>query len=62
MMKMDKVVARCFYRYCAGLQVNVLDIGKVFAFGRLQLAKGVSGEALGKAMREYVGRLAEKAE
>lgn len=42
---LDKQIERIFYTRCAGVQLNVLDIGKVFAAGRAAAATGADLEA-----------------
>jgi len=36
----DKAVEAAYYRTCRGVQIDVMDIGKVFAAGRQALAAG----------------------
>jgi len=36
----DKLIETTFYRVASGVQINVMDIGKVFAAGRAALAEG----------------------
>lgn len=43
--KLDKQIEQIFYAHCSGIQINVLDIGKVFAAGRAAAAAGESIEA-----------------
>jgi hypothetical protein len=42
---LDTQIERIFYANCSGIQLNVLDIGKVFAAGRAAADKGESIEA-----------------
>lgn len=56
----DAYVERAYYRYCQGVQVNVMDIGKIFAHGRTLLATCDSLEKLGAELRAYVDTLAVK--
>jgi len=50
----DKIVERAYYATCSGIQINVLDIGKVFAFGRLKLDAGEDFDALKSSVHNYV--------
>lgn len=36
----DTLIERAYYRVAQGVQINVMDIGKVFAAGRQALAAG----------------------
>jgi hypothetical protein len=37
---LDKLIERIYYDNCAGIQINIMDIGKVFAEGRKAHAEG----------------------
>jgi hypothetical protein len=50
----DKRVEAAYYRTCSGIQINIMDIGKVFAVGRDALAKGVDEPGLEHVIREFV--------
>lgn len=50
----DARVERAYYRTCAGVQIDVMDIGKVFAYGRTKIAEGEDDAALGASIRAYV--------
>lgn len=50
----DKRVERAYYATCSGIQINMMDIGKVFAYGRMQIEAGVDDAALQSAIRNYV--------
>jgi len=52
--KMDKLVESAYYATCSGIQIDIMDIGKVFAHGRSLVAGGAEGEALGQGIRAYV--------
>lgn len=43
--QIDKQIEATFYRTCGGVQLNVLDIGKVFAAGRTAAESGGDIEA-----------------
>jgi hypothetical protein len=38
--KAEKQIEQCYYDNCSGIQINIMDIGKVFAEGRKALAEG----------------------
>lgn len=42
----DKMIERAFYRTSSGVQINVLDIGKIFAAGRKAHAESGGSEAM----------------
>jgi hypothetical protein len=52
--RQDKLVERAYYATCSGIQIDIMDIGKVFAFGRLKLEAGEDFEALKASVRAYV--------
>jgi hypothetical protein len=42
------------------VQINVMDIGKVFTFGKLKIAEGEDDAALGASIRAFVETLSIK--
>jgi len=54
--KIDKRVERAYYATCSGIQIDIMDIGKVFEAGRdaLRMTPGLNDEQLGIAIRRYV--------
>lgn len=50
----DKRVERAYYATCSGIQIDIMDIGKVFAFGRMKVDAGEDDEALKSSIRNYV--------
>lgn len=42
---LDREIERIYYRRCGGVQINVMDIGKVFAAGREAASQGADVEA-----------------
>lgn len=55
--KIDLRIERAYGASCCGVQINILDIGKVFEYGRMQIAKGVDDAALASGIRAYVDTL-----
>jgi hypothetical protein len=43
--QIDKQIEQIYYRRCSGIQINIMDIGKVFAAGRAALAAGADVES-----------------
>lgn len=52
--KAEKRVEQAYYRTCSGVQINVMDIGKVFTFGEAIVAQGVTDEVLGEKIKDFV--------
>ena len=50
----DRRVEKAFYDTCSGVQISVLDIGKVFDAGRVAVADGADDDALRAAVVEFV--------
>ena len=48
----DQRIERIYYKRCAGVQINVMDIGKVFKTGQTAIAADpqISDEVLGNAI------------
>jgi hypothetical protein len=55
----DRRIDNAYRKTCAGIQINVMDISKVFDAGRALIAHGASDENLGVKLREYVLTLSE---
>lgn len=58
--KMDRRIEAAYYRSCTGLQISIMDIGKVFEYGRHQIADGVDDAQLAAGLRAYVETLAAR--
>lgn len=54
MKQIDKLIEASFYRVANGVQIPIMDIGKVFAAGRAAIAEG---RDLDTAIREIVAQL-----
>lgn len=56
--KAEKIVDRrielAYYKSCAGIQIDAMNIGKVFQFGREAIARGVDDDHLASSIRTYV--------
>lgn len=50
----DARVERSFYANCTGVQINVMDIGKVFQVGRTAIAEGADDAALAAKIVAFV--------
>lgn len=53
----DKRIERAYYARCNGIQINVLDIGLIFAAGRKAVAEGLDDQALGDRILAIVETL-----
>lgn len=53
----DQRIERAYGRTCSGVQVSVLDIGKVFVAGRAALASGADEAALEAAIVAVVATI-----
>lgn len=52
--QLDAEVERIYYRNCSGIQIDVMDISKVFAVGRAALTNGLDAEAAVVAFVETI--------
>jgi hypothetical protein len=52
--RVEELIERAYYASCSGIQINVMDIGKVFAFGREILAESTDYESLKSRLRAFV--------
>lgn len=53
----DRRIEAAYYRTCSGMQINIMDIGKVFAKGRELVAAGVDDTALGEGLKACVNAI-----
>jgi hypothetical protein len=50
----DKRIERIYYRSCSGVQISVMDIGKVFAVGHKAISEGGTDDDIERAIVTYV--------
>jgi hypothetical protein len=50
----DLRIDLAYRKTCSGIQINMLDIPKVFAFGRIKIMEGEDDAALCNSIRAYV--------
>ena len=53
----DKRVEASFYKHCSGVQIDIMDIGKVFAVGKDAILSGADDETLGRYLTDYVNTI-----
>jgi hypothetical protein len=52
--KIDKRVEMAYYATCCGIQIKIMDMGKVFSVGRDAVLAGASEEELRAKVRAFV--------
>lgn len=52
--QIDKRVEQAYYASCSGIQIDIMDISKVFKVGRQAVANGADEAGLKSAIREFV--------
>ena len=52
--QIDRKVEQAYYATCSGIQINILDIPRVFAVGRECIRDGVDDETLRATIRRFV--------
>jgi hypothetical protein len=52
--KADARINRVYAQRCSGIEVNIMDIGKVFKVGQQAIAEGADDAALGDRIAAYV--------
>jgi hypothetical protein len=55
----DKRVERLYYKHCSGIQIDIMDIGKVFNIGRMVVAAQpqITDDDLAHAISSFVGTI-----
>lgn len=56
---LDKKIEQVYYATCRGVQIDVMNISKVFDVGREALAKGADDEQLKAAIVAFVETIRE---
>jgi hypothetical protein len=52
--QIDKRVEQAYYATCSGIQIDIMDISKVFSVGRECIRDGVDEETLRATIRKFV--------
>jgi hypothetical protein len=52
--QIDRRVEQAYYATCSGVQINMMDIGKVFNAGRKAIAEGADEDSLRSTIVEFV--------
>jgi hypothetical protein len=47
-------VSKAYYATCSGVEINMMDISRVFEVGEAAVAAGLDDEMLGKTIRAFV--------
>ena len=50
----DRRIELVYRRWCSGVQIDIMDIGKVFAVGHKAIAEGADDAALERAIVAFV--------
>lgn len=50
----EKRIEQAYYRSCSGVQIDIMDIGKVFKAGHAALLAGADEAGLEKAVVDFV--------
>jgi hypothetical protein len=55
----DRWIERLYYQHCSGVQINVLDISKVFRVGTAAIAANpqITDEQLAKVIVDFVNTI-----
>jgi hypothetical protein len=54
---LDRLVESAYYRTCSGVQIDIMDIGKVFNVGRAAILAGADKAGLERALVEFVSTI-----
>lgn len=55
--QIDSRVEQAYYASCSGIQINIMDIGKVFKVGREAIRDGVDDDLLQATIRKFVEQI-----
>jgi hypothetical protein len=55
----DKWIERLYYKHCSGVQIDIMDIGKVFKAGTAAIAANpqITEDQLAKVIVDYVNTI-----
>lgn len=55
----ERAIEKIYGMYCSGIQINIMDIGKVFKEGERLLDNGITPEQVGQQLRAFTLKLSE---
>jgi hypothetical protein len=55
--QIDLRIEKAYRAGCSGVQINIMDIPKVFNFGRIKVAEGEDDASLAASIAAYVSHL-----
>lgn len=55
----DRLINALYHRHCSGIQIDIMDIGKVFKEGERLLASGLTDEDAGNGLRAFTLSIAK---
>jgi hypothetical protein len=54
--QINRRIENAYRASCSGVPINIMDISKVFNFGRIKISEGVDDTSLAASIRAYVDR------